>query len=162
MDARSRISSILGLLLLYSALLPSCEDTGFMVTLSTPVHFENVENYGSFTIPVAGTDVIRADSTWQRYWRDYWNNWTATGKTPAPVIDFTREMVVAVFYGEKYSGCSNEVEVIQDILQSPASLTVRIGPLPALGYCDARIAPLQMVRIPASTLPVTFTGMVPK
>jgi hypothetical protein len=154
------------LLLTLTAFLPSCKDAGTEAPVSTgpvKVSFENVEHYESFAIPIAGTDVIRDDSTWVGYWRAYWNNYSGTGeKTPPPSIDFSKEMVVAAYYGNTYSGCSNKVEVIQEVMLSPTSLRVKLGPLPFLGYCRAIVAPIHMVKIPKSDLEVVFTGNVPQ
>jgi len=152
--------------LILTAFLPSCKDAGTEAPVSTEpirVTFENVEHYETFTIPIAGTDVIRDDSTWLRYWRAYWNNYSGTGeKTPPPSIDFSKQMVVAAFYGNKYSGCSNKVEVIREVLLCPTSLRVKLGPLPFLGFCRAIVAPIHMVKIPKSELEVVFTGNIPK
>ena len=143
-------------------LLASCNNAGTEVPYLVELPHADVPHYGFFDVPRAGTEIIREDSTWLRYWRDYWGSTDSTGKTSPPSIDFNQNMVVAVFYGRGYFGCHNYQNVIQGIWKSSESLTVKIGPLPSLGYCDAGIMPLQMVTIPKSNLQVLFVGDVPE
>lgn len=144
---------------LMATLLVSCMDTG---TEPSKIVFRNVEGYEKFFVPGAGTAVIKDDSTWLRYWRDYWNVYSDTGKVPPPTIDFNKAMVVAVFYGAKYGGCSNKVEVIKDVRLDKNYIRVQLGSLPFLGLCRRVVAPIQMVEIPKSTRQVVFAGNVPQ
>ena len=95
-------------------------------------------------------------------WEQYWNHYSGNGsKTPAPGIDFKNNMVIGIFWGANYSGCSNRVEVIKVIEKDDDKINLTIEDLPSLGPCDMIVAPLQMVSLPKSDLPVIFTGNVP-
>ena len=143
-------------------LVVSCKDTGTDIPELVPVPFNDVENFGCFwSIPDAGTAVIKEDSTWLRYWENYWGCSDGTGKTPPPAVDFSRQMVLGVFYGKGYSGNDNKVSVIREIWKSRTSLIVEVGPLPDLGFGDQTVMPLQMVTVPKSDLEVVFVGNVP-
>ena len=157
-----RIAVSLACLVLFVLVLASCEsDTDTVI----PIPFENIEEAGSFTVTVKGTAVFRDDAAWTDLWEQYWNVYGGQGaKTPPPRIDFEREMVIAVFYGSGFSGCSNGVEVFEDMVKTPEHIEVRVGSLPVedLGPCDALVYPLQMAKVRRSSLPVVFTGEVPE
>ncbi len=130
----------------------------------TPFPFENIEEARNFHIPFAGTEVIQESTRLAYLWEHYWFSRNGQGeKTPLPYIDFEQKMVLAIFYGTGYSGCSNFVETIEAIIEISGNIEVRIGPLTNedLGACDAVIDPLQMVKIERSDLPVIFTGEIP-
>lgn len=153
-----RLNAILFTIFIFLLLLSGCD----MSTEPVDISYENVQGFESFAVPTAGTAIIKDETTWLRYWRDYWNLYNDSGKTPPPIVDFNKDMVIAIFYGNKYSGCSKRVEVIKDIKQNRGLIKVHLGPLPFLGVCRAIVEPIQMVKIPKSNLEVTFTGNVPK
>lgn len=141
-------------------LLGSCDAPS---EIGTPLPFDNIEEAASFNIPTAGTEVIQDSARWINMWEQYWNRYNEQGKTTPPYIDFEQKMVVAVFYGYGYSGCSNAVETIEAIIEISGEIEVRIGPLTG-EYpvnCDAMILPLQMVEIERSDLAVIFKGRIP-
>ncbi len=124
-----------------------------------PIAFQEVDSgkYDCFYIPDSGTTVICSESLWVSYWQQYWLC-TSDGrtKTPPPGVDFSRDIVLAVHYGEGYSGCRNRVDVIRNIYLMKDTIHVAIDRLPSPGVCLAWIRPLQMVTIPQSTHPVLF------
>jgi hypothetical protein len=157
---RSAVS--LACLVLFVLALASCEsDTDTVV----PIPFENVEEADRFAVTLPGTAVFRDDAAWTTLWEQYWNVYDGQGqKTPPPRINFEREMVIAVFYGSGFSGCSNWIEVIEGVVKTPGQIEVRVGPLPVedLGPCLAIVHPLQVAKVRRSSLPVVFTGEVPE
>ena len=129
----------------------------------TPIEFTEIPLAPGFRMPNPGTDVIRSDSVWTFYWNQYWVLYDGSNnKIPAPSMDFAQKMVIAVFYGDgKYSGCDDRVNVIDKIEQVDQTIRVTVKRLPYLGGCYAIVAPIQMVQISWSSLPVEFVGVVP-
>lgn len=130
----------------------------------TSIPFENIEAAPNFRIPFAGTEVIQDSTRLVYLWEHYWNRYNEHGeKTPLPYIDFEKKMVLAVFYGSGYSGCSDVVGIIEDVIKKSGIIEVHIGVLHIedLGPCDAVINPLQMVKIERSDSPVIFKGEIP-
>ena len=150
-------------LVMFVLVLVSCEsDIG---DPETPVRFEDIEAANSFAVTAPGTAVFRDDAAWTALWEQYWITYDGQGgKTAPPRIGFDKDMVIAVFYGSGYSGCSNRIEVIEEIVETPRRIVVRIGSLSVedLGPCDALVYPLQMVKVRKSSLPVVFVGEVPE
>lgn len=92
----------------------------------------------------------------------YWNLFSGSGeKTPPPSVNFDEEMVIAVHWGEGYSGCSNKVSAIDSIVKTRGSVEVIVSELPDLGPCDMIVYPIQMVRVPKTDLSVRFLGAPP-
>lgn len=108
----------------------------------------------SFWVPTSSTFVIRNKATYDAFTANYWQ-----ADSPPPEIDFAENMLLGVSYGDDYSGCSSDVDVIGrvsivDIGNSP--ITVSVNRLPSLGPCDAVIAPLDMVLMPKRAENVVF------
>jgi hypothetical protein len=139
-----------------------CKESSFQSEAEAEsIAFETISI--GFRIPTKGTAVIRSDSVWMAYWRDYWIIFDGYGrKTPPPTIDYSSQMVLAVFYGSgRYSGCTSHVDVIDKVQKIRDTITVTIKPLPYLGACDMGVSPIQMVVVVQSPLPVKFIGAVP-
>ncbi|MBN4080917.1 hypothetical protein JYT44_00995 [Caldithrix abyssi] len=142
-------------------MLISCDSPS---EIETPLSFENMEEAKNFDVTEAGTKIFRGNVAWTGLWKHYWNVYNSQGeKTPSPSVDFEREMVIAVFYGSGYSGCSNSIEVIEDIFNKSGKIEINIGSfsLEDLGLCRTLVYPLQMVIVERSDLPVVFKGEVP-
>jgi hypothetical protein len=155
-------------LVMFVFVLVSCESDISNTNIGkaeNPIHFEDIEAARSFTVTTPGTAVIKDDAAWTDLWEQYWNTYDGQGrKTPPPRIAFDEEMVLAVFYGSGYSGCSNRVDVIEDVVHTWKRIEVRIGSLSFddLGPCTAIVYPLQMVKVRRSGLPVVFVGDIPE
>ncbi len=147
------------LLIILARLLTGCTEGTLDQNLIIP--FEPVLNFQLFAVPDAGTTVIRSESEWLEFCNNYWNE---AIKAPIPYIDFSKKIVIGIFWGDncKYSGCTNASPSIEFILKSPDRITVQLGPVADLGLCDMCVAPLYMVTIPRTELPVSFTGDLPK
>jgi len=125
------------------------------------VLFETIEGADGFVLTSPGTQVFREEAFWRTLWGSTWSITDGQGvKTPPPEIDFDHKMVIAVFWGEGYSGCSNGVEAINTIIERDGELVVLVVLLPDLGPCDAVV--YQMVQLDQTDLPVVFEGDVPR
>lgn len=118
--------------------------------------FENLEEAEYLRVEEPGTSVFRDGAAWATFWE-------AHSTMAVPSVDFDREMLIAVLWGEGYSGCSNSVEAISRVSVIPVSsrIVVEIGELPFLGPCDALVYPLQVIRVERRDHTVTFAGEVP-
>lgn len=123
----------------------------------TPVMFTDIPEANSFRIPSSGNAVIRDSAVWRNLWNSYWNAYDSSGaKTPPPAIDFDRYMVIGVFWGEGYTGCSNHVDAIFHIGALAGHIEVWVKTLPDPGNCQLQVYPLQMVTVEKTDLPVRF------
>ena len=113
-------------------------------------------------VTTPGTQVFKDQATWDAFWQMH-----APLAGPAPVLDFTQDMLIAVFWGTQNSGCFDFVDAIVnvrarvDAINTLGVIEVDIGPLPNLGSCAALVNPLQVVTVEATITPVVFVGMVP-
>ncbi len=80
----------------------------------------------------------------------------------APEFDFEDHMLIGVFWGLGFSGCTDETQSIKLIRRSLATIEVQIDPIDDLGPCEALVSPRQIVRLESATQPVVFTGFVPE
>ena len=135
---------------------------------SNPVVFFPLA-YSDFTaahplaVPGPATVVFREQTEWEAFWQNH-----AAGAGPAPSVDFSQDMLIAVFWGAR-TGCfsSSFVDAIErfqvriDGINTTGVIEVEVGALPDLGTCATTVYPLQVVRTDASIAPVEFLGMVP-
>jgi len=99
--------------------------------------------------------VIRTLPDWQALWRKHAT--ALPGAPAAPKVDFSRDMVIAVFAGEATPATRvSIVRIFQD--QGRLIVLVRIGEIqPGPAQTDSAGAkPFQVVRLARSTLPVIF------
>ena len=140
----------------------ACQSSKNMAKQAQSIDFENIAEARSFNVPQSGTTVIKSQKEWEVWWENYWNSYSEKKKkTPPPYIDFKNKMIIAVHWGEGFSGCSNLVNAIERIEKTEDSLMVVVGELPTLGPCDMLVYPLQIVKVPVMDLPVAFSGEVP-
>ena len=100
--------------------------------------------------------VIRDDTAWRTLWRRH----AGPDAGPPPVVDFNRDMVIAVFAGE---ASDSAVLAITKIAATPDRLEVaytlrETRPLPA-ATANSSTAPFQIVRAARSSLPVGFVQL---
>lgn len=153
----------LAALLLCSVLLIACdwlpgqtEDEG------DPIDFEDVESAERLDVQQAQTVVFRSEAGWETFWYEHVNSYGSEGnKTPPPPIDFESRMLIGVFWGEGYSGCSNYVQAIEGVKERESRIEVEVGELPDLGACRAFVYPLQVIKMKRSDQSVRFIGKVP-
>ena len=91
--------------------------------------------------------VIRNEREWEKVWLEHLSN--INPPLGRPKVDFTREMVVAVFAGEKpTSGYPVEIIAV-DTQDSQLVVTVRYRqPSTGAGVMDVVTCPYHMVRMP--------------
>jgi hypothetical protein len=127
-----------------------------------PLVFSDFAAAQPLRVTTPGTQVFRDQATWDAFWQQY-----APLAGPAPVLDFSQEMLIAIFWGAQGTGCSSFVEAILTVqarvdgLNTLGVIEVDIGPLPDLGGCATPVHPLQVVAIEATITPVEFVGLVP-
>ena len=98
--------------------------------------------------------VIHTPYEWEEIWRKH-----ASGMgtpTPPPAVDFSRNMVIAVFFGKVPAGRRT---AIWGIVEQDGRLVVllqMIGPPGPESDDLPQIAPFQIVQLPRSPLPVVF------
>ncbi len=127
-----------------------------------PLVFTDFIAAAPLEVTTPGTQVFKDQAIWDAFWQAH-----APLAGSAPVLDFTQDMLIAVFWGTQGSGCFDFVDAIinirarVDAVNTLGVIEVDIGPLPNLGNCAMPVNPLQVVSIEATITPVEFVGMVP-
>lgn len=67
-------------------------------------------------------------------------------------------MVIGIFWGEGYSGCTNQANAIQRIERKNAKIVLTLGKVSDLGPCDMVVFPLQVVKVSKSDSEVIIQG----
>jgi hypothetical protein len=112
-------------------------------------------------VATPATQIIRDQATWDAFWQMH----GPLGQAPA--VDFSQDMLIGVFWGDRGSGCFNFVNAIMSVrvridgINTTGVIEVDIGPLPDLGLCAAPVRPLQVILLDTTIAPVEFVGMVP-
>jgi hypothetical protein len=129
-----------------------------------PLSFsEIVHSSNSYRWAEALRVVIKDQASWATIWAAHATPMTPLGTEPAlaaplPQIDFTRNMVVAVFMGTQGSGCYGTT--IDSIYSLGGKLRVSIlntVPGPAMACTMALTSPVHMVQVARSDEPVEFS-----
>jgi protease stability complex PrcB-like protein len=97
--------------------------------------------------------VVRSPTDWVALWGRH----TRTQTAPPPPVDFARDMVVALFLGERPTG-GYAVEITQ-IERTDASLSIRYRttrPDPSAIRTQALTQPFHLIKLPRADGPVTF------
>lgn len=108
------------------------------------------------------TLVFRDQPSWDAFWQAH-----AQPPSATPVVDFSNDMLIGVFWGSQGTGCFDFVQAIQrvrvriDGLNTLGVIEVDIGPLPNLGSCAMPVNPFQVIILEATITPVEFVGQVP-
>lgn len=102
--------------------------------------------------------VIRTPAEWESFWKRHVS--IQNPASPPPSIDFSREMVAAVFLGEKTTG-GYEVEITQAELQN-SSLKIQYiekTPTPGGMTIQALSQPFHLVKLPRYDAQVVFSKL---
>lgn len=133
-------------------------ETGTPEENALPVVRLRAEPY-SFAYYSGLTDSVRLTIRDVGEWQQVW---TALGRgsspeSPLPEIDFTREMVTVAALGTRYSG-GFSIYVDSAYLRSDHVEVVirKVSPGRQCGVTGALTQPVDIARLPASTLPVRF------
>lgn len=130
---------------------PYCPGGGVAVI----VPFETVDQGDHSGIRGERRVVVRDGAAWAALWAEH-----GAGRTPPPElpeVDFSREMVVGFFWGEKPTA-GYRVE-ISEVLAEAGRLVVRVevgSPPPGAPVVQVLTQPHHLVRLPRSELPVEF------
>jgi hypothetical protein len=139
------------------------EDPVEFVQLSTAaanaVNFTTIEKSQFSGINVERTEVIRDAAAWEQLWKQHQAR--VTPGAPPPIVDFSKNMVVAVFNGERaHTGFTM---AITKVYKSGAKLFVEYdskGPLPSQAkisnYAAVITSLAQMIVLPRSDEPASF------
>ena len=99
--------------------------------------------------------VVRSQNDWAALWSRHMG--TRTAPPPPPSVDFSRDMVVALFMGERPTG-GYAIEVTR-IERTDAGLSIRYRatrPDPADMHAQALTQPFHLIKLPRIDGPVTF------
>jgi protease stability complex PrcB-like protein len=100
--------------------------------------------------------VVRGPAEWKTLWQKHAS--IKPNPLPAPAVDFSKEIVVGVFLGEKPTG-GNDIDIIR-IEQSGAALVIEYrekNPLPGSIVTQALTQPFHIVKVfGASSLRASF------
>jgi hypothetical protein len=95
--------------------------------------------------------VVRSEADWQTLWKSH------AGAEPAPAVDFSRELVAAIFLGPRRSG-GFSAEITGYRREGPALVIDYIERMPAPGgiTTQALTSPFHIVKLPRFDGPVRF------
>ncbi len=119
------------------------------------VAFETVDQGVHSGIRAERRVVVRDGTAWAALWAEH-----GAGRTPQPElppVDFTQEMVVGYFWGEKPTA-GYRVE-LTEVVAEATRLVVRVevgSPPPGAPVLQVLTQPYHLVRLPRSELPVEF------
>jgi len=123
------------------------------IRLSVPCTIVRIRNSAFWSAAVmartTATNVMRTPGWWQFIWHEH------RGSFEPPPIDFSRQMIVAVFGGS--AGAGSSIEIIAAVREG-ASIVVRYRE--QLRPRDAKsLTPFHIVAIPADRSTVTFVRL---
>ena len=127
-----------------------------------PLVYTNLIAAQPLVVPTPSTQVFRDQASWDGFWQAH-----APLAGPAPVLDFTQEMLIGVFWGSQGSGCFDFVDAIVQVrarvdgVNTLGVIEVDVGPLPPLGSCTPPVNPFQVITVEATISQVEFVGLVP-
>ncbi|MBY0551960.1 MAG: protease complex subunit PrcB family protein [Candidatus Obscuribacterales bacterium] len=113
-----------------------------------------VESGWNSGITTAAREVISDDARWQKVYKKHSN---VRPQPPAPDVDFRKEMIVAVFMGQRSSG-GYSIRVTRVERRDGATYVyyTNYNPPPGSFTTAAMSAPYHLVKVPRYTGPVYF------
>jgi len=94
---------------------------------------------------------IRSQTEWQKLWREHTS--TSTASAPLPTVDFDKEIVAAVFLGEKPTGGYNVEISSTEVTDSLLTIFVKeTSAKPGAIVTQGFTQPFHIVRIEAATV----------
>ncbi len=126
------------------------------------VPFANLEEARFLSVGKPRNLIFRDETRWKDFWDRHMFATDSTGnRIPPPSIDFGKEMVLALFWGPGYGGCTNEANAISTIEIVDSKVIVNVGEVQFLGLCRAMQHPQQVVTLEKVDLSVVLKGKVP-
>ncbi len=118
-----------------------------------PIAFTTIAKGNHSGVSTYTEAVVRTPHEWQVIWRQH----IVEMKTPtAPAIDFSRNILVAVFFGKVPAGRRAGILGISEQDGRLVVLLQVIGPPGPESDDLAQITPFHIVQLPRSSLPVVF------
>lgn len=152
---------MIGLLVAAGVFSPGCDHAGNRVTepsLGVVQAFRTVDTGSCLEVVDRHGAIFRSAAEWAEFWNAHVVCTDQVGKPIAPPAFPDGEMIVATFWGDGYSGCSNALgETIESVRLEGGLLVVEIGPLPKPDVtCTALVYPMHVIATPSTGLPVVF------
>lgn len=126
----------------------------------TPVSFATIQRgvYSGIREPLQM--VIRTPDEWNAFWKRHTSN--KKGASPAPTLNFSAEMVIGVFVGQKSTG-GYSVEIVKVELNGPKMQVSYRQQSPPAGaiVIQALTQPFHLVKIPKHDASVSFSKEAP-
>jgi hypothetical protein len=152
----NNIPLLVSLIAVPLGLMASCGGGGIAEPVEIP--FAVIESTSS-GITTARFVVVKDNAAWGALWREHKLNLTPTPAVPP--IDFGQQMVVAVFVGQRPSGCDSVA--IKAVKQTATKLMVEYkesDPPPAGLNCTAALVfPAELASTAKSDSPVEFVAV---
>ena len=122
------------------------------------VPFTTIESGSNSGVNVRQGVTIKDQAEWLALWRKHTSD--LQPPPPMPAVDFSNEMVIAVFSGERKSGgYSIQVDNIRLAGNRLIAMVSESNPAPDSINMMMITQPYHMVRLSKSTLPVVFQGL---
>lgn len=118
-----------------------------------PVAFATIAQGSQSGITTYTDAVIRTPTEWDEIWRKHASG---MGTLTPPAVDFSRHMVIAVFFGKVPAGRRTGILGIVEQDGRLVVLLQMIGPPGPESDDLPQITPFQIVKLPRSPLPVVF------
>lgn len=145
---------MLSRLLLIASLfaVPACG--GSNADGSSEVVFETLDQSSNSGVLSEQLNVVRDTTAWAALWAQHTNK--LVPPPTEPTVDFSRNMVLAVFLGSRPSGCYSVA--ITRVLQETSNTTVEYHEvISSSQICTAVVVyPSHLVAVPAASAPVQF------
>ena len=119
-----------------------------------PLVFETVLQSQQSAITTARQVTVRDASAWTSLWHEHTTN--DSPAPPAPVVDFTKKLVLGVFLGQRPNFCYNvAVESVEMV--GKQKIAVKYREMKSSGSCLQAVAnPVHCVTVDRQNLPVEF------
>jgi len=122
---------------------------------AAPLSLRSLAKGGLSGIKEAKKEVIKDRAAWEKLWAEHGK--TTRNATPAPAVDFSKEMVIVATMGTKRTG-GYTVEIVS---AQAAGKKLRVfvkqtSPAPGAMTIQALTAPFHFVAVPKSDLEVEF------
>lgn len=139
---------------------------GFVLNYHYPdgiIQFEELPIDYGFRADSAMTLVFRTNNDYRsfcdKYWQGGWDQYS--NPIPPPSIDFSKYMLIGIFWGQGFSGCRTISRSIESISSENQQIYVEVGPREFLGECLEIVYPFYVVKILRTGYRVNFVGQVP-
>lgn len=127
-----------------------------LVTVTVTYH-QSLEQSSLSGITTARNVVVDNASSWANLWADHTR--PLSNPPPAPTVDFSKHMVLAVFLGGRPLGCYGVTITRTELLASKLRVEYQESTPPSDVACTTVMAsPVHIVAVPKTSLPVEFVS----